>query len=260
MSALRQHLQLVLGVASIVSLAGGLLLHLAADPTTGAGTALWAFVLGVILLILVGGVLYRLNRPGSDDPSADEAAVSEAGFSRFLRISKLAAALYLGIRLAMGYEWLSAGWAKLQQPGWTQTGSALRAFWQHAVTIPRPPATPIITYPAYRAFIQYMLDHAWYTWFAKLVVAGELLIGAGLILGLLTGVAALAGLAMNFNYLYAGTTSVNPTLILLEAIVLYGWRVAGWYGADRFLLPRVGTPWAPRPRLRQSFLGGTGQR
>jgi thiosulfate dehydrogenase (quinone) large subunit len=247
MDTLRRRLNRVLGASAVVSLVGGLLLHVAADPTTGSGTALGAFLFGILVLLFVGGLLSRLNRPGSDVPSADEVAVPEAGLSRFLRMSKLAAALYLGVRLAMGYEWLISGWDKLQQPSWTRTGLALRGYWQHAVTVPKPPATPVITYPAYRGFIQYMLDHAWYTWFAKLVVTGELLIGLGLLLGVFTGVAALAGLLMNFNYLYAGTTSVNPTLIVLEALVLYGWRVAGWYGVDRFLLPRIGTPWATRP-------------
>jgi len=28
-------------------------------------------------------------------------------------------------------------------------------------------------------------------------------------------------------------------------IVIFGWRPAGYWGIDRFLLPRIGTPWAP---------------
>jgi thiosulfate dehydrogenase (quinone) large subunit len=87
---------------------------------------------------------------------------------------------------------------------------------------------------------------------AKLVTAGELLIGLGLLLGAFTGFAALAGLLMNFNFVYAGSTSVNPTLIILEALVLYSWKIAGWYGLDRFLLPVIGTPWAPGAQSRSS--------
>ena len=68
--------------------------------------------------------------------------------------------------------------------------------------------------------------------------------------GVFTGFAALGGLLMNFNFMYAGTLSTNPSLIILEVIVLYGWRVAGWYGLDRFLLPVLGTPWAPGRRSR----------
>jgi thiosulfate dehydrogenase (quinone) large subunit len=232
-------------VAAAVSLLGGLLLHIAADPASGAEISFWSLLVGVVLLLLLGSALYRVNLPGREIASEDEVPISESGVGRFLHASKRAAALYVGLRLAMAYEWLSAGWEKLQQPGWTRTGVALQGFWQHAVVIPKTPASPAITYPAYRSLIQFMLDHQWYTWFAKLIVAGELVIGLGLLLGVLTGFAALAGLLMNFNFVYAGSTSVNPTLIILEALVLYGWRVAGWYGLDRFLLLRLGTPWEP---------------
>lgn len=246
----RTSTKVLLGVAALLSLLGGLLLHVAADPTTAAGSALGALVLGVVLLIAVGGYLYRRSRPGTEELSPDEVPVPDSGLGRFLRASRLAAPLYLGIRLAMAYEWLNAGWEKLQSPGWTQTGASLHASWQHAVAMPKAPAAAAIAYPAYRSFIEFMLNHAWYTWFAKLVVGGELLVGLGLLLGVFTGFAALGGLLMNFNYIYAGSTSVNPTLIILEVIVLYGWRAAGWWGADRFLLPRLGTPWAPGRQSR----------
>ena len=56
------------------------------------------------------------------------------------------------------------------------------------------------------------------------------------------------GLLLNFSFMYAGSVSSNPTLILLEALILYGWRTAGWWGLDRFLLPWLGTPWGRRVR------------
>jgi thiosulfate dehydrogenase [quinone] large subunit len=118
------------------------------------------------------------------------------------------------------------------------------------VNVPAQGSAPI-TYPAYRAFIQFMLDNEWYTWFAKAVAWGELLIGLGILLGGLIGFAAFFALLMNFSFLFAGSTSSNPLLILLEVVLLFGWRVAGWWGVDHFLLPRVGTPWsrgeAPQP-------------
>jgi hypothetical protein len=49
-----------------------------------------------------------------------------------------------------------------------------------------------ITYPAYRAFIQFMLDNQWYVWFAKVISVGELLIGLGILLGGLIGFAVIA--------------------------------------------------------------------
>ena len=72
------------------------------------------------------------------------------------------------------------------------------------------------------------------------------LYGLGLLFGGSIGFAAFFALLMNFSFLFAGSTSSNPMLILLEVVLLFGWRVAGWWGVDQFLLPRVGTPgyWA----------------
>jgi thiosulfate dehydrogenase [quinone] large subunit len=241
---LRQNTGIVSLVAALISLIGGMLLHVAADPKSSAGEAVWSMIIGFVLLVVVGGALFALNQPGTEVLTEDEVPIPEAHFSRFLRASKFAAALYIGIRLSMAYEWLTSGWAKAQNPAWVQTGTALQSFWQKAVAVPAAPAQPLITYPAYRAFIQYMLDHGWYVAMGKLIPAGELLIGLALLLGAFTGIAALAGLFMNFNFMYAGSTSVNPTLILLEAILIFGWRVAGWYGLDRYLLRWLGAPWA----------------
>jgi thiosulfate dehydrogenase (quinone) large subunit len=114
--------------------------------------------------------------------------------------------------------------------------------------LPASPARPAITYPAYRAFIQFMLDNGWYTWFADLVAWGEVLIGLGFLFGGLIGFTAFFALLMNFAFLFAGTTSSNPMLIMLGVVVLLGWRVAGWWGIDRLLLPRLGAPWSPHRR------------
>jgi thiosulfate dehydrogenase [quinone] large subunit len=52
------------------------------------------------------------------------------------------------------------------------------------------------------------------TW-SYIVAFGEVLVGIGLILGALTGIAAFFGIFMNFNYLLAGTVSTNPILLAL---------------------------------------------
>jgi thiosulfate dehydrogenase [quinone] large subunit len=74
----------------------------------------------------------------------------------------------------------------------------------------------------------------------KLIPIDELLIGLGILLGALTAVAAAAGLFMNFNFIYRGSTSVNPTYIILEALIIFGWR-----GLDYWLLRWLGAPWDP---------------
>ena len=232
-------------VAALAALVGGYLLYLGANPESDFRTALLAFWAGLLLFAAVAWVLLRTYRPGTDIPSADEVNIREWTFVRFLRYGRDAAPFYLGLRLFLAWEWIEAGLHKVTDPAWVQTGAALRAYWERAVALPAPPARPPITYPAYRAFIQFMLDNGWYSWFAHAVAWGEVLIGLGLLFGGLVGFAAFFALLMNFAFLFAGTTSSNPLLIMLELIVILGWRAAGWWGLDRYLLPRLGTPWAP---------------
>ena len=73
---------------------------------------------------------------------------------------------------------------------------------------------------------------------------GELLVGIALILGGFTGIAAFAGSFMNWNFIMAGSASTNGLMLTLAIFLILVWKVAGWYGLDRRLLPYLGTPWA----------------
>jgi thiosulfate dehydrogenase (quinone) large subunit len=83
------------------------------------------------------------------------------------------------------------------------------------------------------------------------VSLGELAVGAALVLGLLTGLAAFFGGLMNANYLLAGTVSTNPLLFILATWLVLAWRVAGSWGVDRWLLPALGVPGAPGRLFRR---------
>jgi thiosulfate dehydrogenase [quinone] large subunit len=150
--------------------------------------------------------------------------------------------LWLIIRVYLGYSWLTSGWGKITNPAW-QTGGPLRGFWENAVTIPES-GRPAIAFDWYRNFIQFMLDNQWYEWFADLVMYGELLVGITLILGAFTGIAAFAGSFMNWNFIMAGAASTNGLMLTLSVILILAWKVAGWYGLDRWLLTLLGTPWS----------------
>lgn len=171
--------------------------------------------------------------------------ISDPPFIVALLSSTRWAWLWLVVRLYIGYSWLTSGWSKIDNPNWTQTGTALKGFWERAVTVPDAPARPQIAFDWYRGFIQTLLDTGAYTWFAKLIVAGELLIGIALILGAFVGIAAFAGGFMNWNFMMAGTASTNPVLFSLSVVLILAWKTAGWWGLDRWLLPRLGTPWRP---------------
>ena len=105
--------------------------------------------------------------------------------------------------------------------------------------------SPAITYDWYRTFLQTLLDNHAYTWFAPLITFGEMAVGIGLLVGCLTGFAAFFGALMNMSFLLAGSASVNPVLFTLAIGLILGWKVAGYYGVDRYLLPMLGTPWRP---------------
>ena len=155
------------------------------------------------------------------------------------------AILWLVVRLYVGYQWLHAGFEKIENPAWMVTGAALKGFWAKAVLIPDAPARPAITYGWYRVFLQGMLDSGSYVWFAKLVAVGEVLIGIGLIVGMFTAVAAFFGGFMNWNFMMAGSASTNPVLLILAILLILAWKTAGYYGLDRFVMPLIGTPWQP---------------
>ena len=126
-----------------------------------------------------------------------------------------------------------------------QTGEALRALLDTGRGHPRSAGSAPNGYPLYRSFIQFMLDNGWDSWFNYAIIFGELLIGIGLIVGGFTAIAAFFGILMNFTFLYAGSVSSNPTFIVLGVLIIVGWRVAGWWGLDRYLLSWLGTPWQP---------------
>jgi thiosulfate dehydrogenase [quinone] large subunit len=181
----------------------------------------------------------------------------DPGWVRFVFGNTRMAPFWLIARLYLGYQWLLAGWHKVYgDDRWIAVegpdGLALRSFWERAVAIPEQGRPPIV-YDWYRDFLQYMIDHEWYEWMAWVIAVGEVAVGIALIVGLFTGIAAIAGATMNFNFMLAGSASTNPVLFLIAVFVLLGWKVAGWIGLDRWALPALGTPWQPGPVVDEAL-------
>jgi thiosulfate dehydrogenase [quinone] large subunit len=164
----------------------------------------WVFWISFIALLVTLYIGYR-NTPGSDDVQ-----VEGPGFARFLFNNRAAGLFWLPIRLFVGVSFLDAGLHKLTDPAWTQGGSALLGYWQHAVAIPDAPARPAITYDWYRDFLQALINMHAEPWFAWLVTLGELAVGLGLIFGVLTGIAAFFGAFLNMSFLLAGFSVDKP--------------------------------------------------
>jgi thiosulfate dehydrogenase [quinone] large subunit len=208
------------------------------DPTVSQALTVVFWFVFVVLLI----VLFQDRR----EPAAEEVNIGEPAFARFLFHNTQAGLFWLPIRLYVGFAWLEAGWHKLQDPRWTQGGEALRGYWERAVTIPDS-GSPPITYDWYRDFINWLLANNAESWFAWVIILGEIAIGLGLLSGTLTGIAAFFGALMNMSFMLAGSGSSNPVMFTLAIGLVLAWRVAGWYGLDRWLLPALGTPWQRGP-------------
>jgi thiosulfate dehydrogenase [quinone] large subunit len=164
---------------------------------------------------------------------------------------RVSAAIWLLIRLWLGLAWLQAGWGKLfgeKTSSWVgeKAGAAVTGFLNRSLERGVAPEW-------YAEFIrETAIPNA--KLFSFLVAYGEVLVGFALIIGLATNLAALMGITMNLAYLFAGTISKNPQMLLLESAIVFAGLAAGYYGLDRYLIPRMRT-WlsqAAAPALKSS--------
>lgn len=201
-------------------------------------------VVTVLFWITAIALLVVLYLEARHDPDADRVEIEGPSFTRFLFNNSRAGLFWLPVRIFLGFSWVGSGWGKLNDPAWTEGGAALRGYWERAVAIPEQ-GRPLITFEWYRDFLETLLAGGHEAWFSWLVMLGELAVGIGLLLGALTGIAAFFGALMNMSFLLAGSASTNPILFTFAIGLILAWRVAGYYGLDRWLLPRLGTPWQP---------------
>ncbi len=180
---------------------------------------------------------YVLTRKGQplETPSFINTIFSDKRFS----------VLWLVVRVWLGWQWIDASRHKLTNPAWMKTGEALKGFWTAAVQVPAI-GKPPIAFAWYRSFLLAALNAQAYTWFAKVVAVGELLIGIALIAGIFIGATAFFGGFMNWNFIMAGSASVNGVFFGLSVLLVLAWKIAGYLGVDYFLLPRVADLWTKK--------------
>ena len=175
-------------------------------------------------------------------PTTHGNVIQDPPLARFLFSDKRAAWLWLILRVWLGAQWIDASLHKITNPAWVQTGEALKGFWTSAVTIPAT-GKSVIAFDWYRNVLNWLLQNQAYTVFGKLVAYGEFLIGIGLIVGAFVGIAAFFGAFLNWNFVMAGAASSNGLLLVLAVLLILAWKVAGYIGADFFLLRWLGVPW-----------------
>lgn len=144
--------------------------------------------------------------------------------------NKIVAALLTVFRVWLGVQWLKAGFGKVS------TGFDASGFIQGAIA--KSQGENAVVQGWYASFLETVaLPNSGL--FSFLVAWGELLVGLGLILGALTIPALIAGGFMNLNFLWAGTISVNPTLLFVSVLLLFMAKSAAYFGIDRLLIPTI---------------------
>ena len=233
------------------------------DSEAIANSTIWTYVL--LIVIAAAGFLQAQRLPTTAEPIqvgsvTGDGQIDDPVFWKLLMGNVHYAILWLPLRFFVGRDWLSAGEHKIRGTGWTDGGKALAGYWTSAITAPAEgKAAPAGTYVWYQNFLKYMLDHEWYTWFGKVIAYGEVLVGIGLLVGALVGIAAFFGTVMNFSFGLAGSASSNPVMFGLGVLLVLGWKTAGWIGLDRYLLPMLGTPWGRLQKYETAHRAGTVQ-
>jgi thiosulfate dehydrogenase [quinone] large subunit len=174
-------------------------------------------------------------------PPADEipnAPSHNLRFADWLFRSSAASLVWLVVRLWLGYQWANAGYQKIwgseKSAFWFGGGAGVKGF-ATAGVVGSSTGKGGASYGWWAGFLHnFVIPNA--SWIAKFIALGELVIGIALILGLLTGLAALAGLLLNLIYMFSGSAGVNPAYAILSMGLILGWRNAGLLGLDRFAL------------------------
>lgn len=151
----------------------------------------------------------------------------------FITADTRSAPLWLIVRMYLGWQWLSAGYAKMLNPAWfgTEAGAALQGFVQGALAKTGGLHPDVQMW--YASFLQQSVSSHTTIW-SNAIVLGEIAVGLGLIVGLFTATAAFFGFFMNLNFMLAGTVSLNPIMMLLAIGIMSAHRVAGHWGLGRY--------------------------
>lgn len=149
-------------------------------------------------------------------------------FINFLKENKYAAFILTLLRVYLGWSWMTAGWGKItgdfNAAGYLK-GAIGKASGDH---------------PAVQGWWATFLENVALPnaeLFSFMVAWGEFLVGLGLILGCFTTAAVFFGMVMNFAFMFSGTTSTNPQMVLISIFIIIAGANAGKIGLDYYVLP-----------------------
>lgn len=150
-------------------------------------------------------------------------------FMDVIRNNKVVAGILAILRIYIGYQWLTSGFGKITSGGFDAGG-----FIQGAI------ASAGGENPAVQGWWAAFLETVALPFsdvFSFVVMWGEFLVGAALILGIFTNFAALMGITMNFAFLFSGTVSTNAQMVLITVFLIVAGYNAGRYGLDHWVIP-----------------------
>lgn len=166
-------------------------------------------------------------------------------FNTFLRNSQFMGIILTFLRVYLGYTWLTAGWGKLTGDGFNASGYLKGAIGK---------ATG--EHPAVQGWWASFLENVALPnseLFTFLVMWGEILVGIALILGIFTTFATLMGLTMNFAFLFSGTVSTNPQMVIIGILILVAGYNAAKFGLDRWVLPLMKKQFPNREQKKEQY-------
>ena len=153
---------------------------------------------------------------------------------RFIKreLSKEGAYL-LPLRLFIGMGWLRASAEKIVDPDWLG-GTVLAAFLEEKLVGDH------VVFPFYRALITdlFLPNASALSW---IMMIGQLLVGAAILLGLFTNAAILGGLFMNLNFILAGAPNPSAFYFVIQVALFIG-GTGAIIGLDALLGRRIRTP------------------
>ncbi len=150
-------------------------------------------------------------------------------FTQFLKENPYMKYLFTLIRVYLGWTWLTHGWEKISAGNFNATGFLSGALSQTSGQ-----------HPAVQSWWGFFIENVALPnvgLFNILVPWGEVLVGLAILLGVFTTFATLMGMLMNFSYLFSGSTSVNPQMLLLEIFILIAGFNAAKIGLDYWIHP-----------------------
>jgi thiosulfate dehydrogenase (quinone) large subunit len=131
------------------------------------------------------------------------------------------------LRIWLGLQWIEAGYYKIK------SGFEVSGFLQGAIANPTVQGW-------YAGFLEgFALPNV--EFFNILIPWGEFLVGLGLILGLVTIPALIAGAFMNINFIMSGVglSSPDSKLFAVAMLLLFIGKGRYYLGLDRFVIPYI---------------------